>query len=119
VFTTNGGIMANANVKNDKIEKLSLIDGTTFEVKPLKISLLKPFMKTFQGLAEVADDNEKSMDILMECVQIAFQQYYPELADDKEKLEDSLDLPTVYKIVDAASGIALSDATALMGQISK
>ena len=110
-------IMANANAKNDKTEKLSLIDGTTFEVKPLKISLLKPFMKTFQGLAEVADDNEKSMDVLIECVQIAFQQYYPELADDKEKIEDSLDLPTVYKIVDAASGIQLSDATALIGQI--
>jgi len=50
--------MANANAKNEKTEKLSLIDGTTFEVKPLKISLLKPFMKTFQGLAEVEDDNE-------------------------------------------------------------
>lgn len=103
----------------DLKEKLSFVDGTTFDVKPLKISVLKPFMKEFVTLADVADDNEKSIEILLNCVQIAFKQYYPELAEDRAKLEDSLDLPTVYKIIDAASGIPLSDATALMNQIAK
>lgn len=106
-------------IANETKEKLSFVDGTTFEVKPLKISVLKPFMKKFVTLADVADDNEKSIEILLDCVQVAFQQYYPELAEDREKLEESLDLPTVYKIIDAASGIPLSDATALMNQISK
>jgi hypothetical protein len=36
------------------------------------------------------------------------QQYKPELAGDVAKLEDLLDLPTVYKIVEAASGINLT-----------
>ena len=49
----------------------------------------------------------------MECVQIAMQQYKPELAEDKEALEENMDLPTVYKIVEEASGIRLSDATLL------
>ena len=101
------------------VSEVVLMDGTKISVRPLKISLLRPFMKKFEKVAEVADDNEKSMDVLIDCVQIAFQQYYPELSDDREKIEESLDLPTVYKIVDAASGIQLSDATALMGQISK
>ena len=85
-------------------ETVTLIDGTTIEVRPLKISLLKPFMKKFEGVAAVAEDNEKSMNVLLECVAIAMKQYKPELAADPARLEELLDLPTVYKIVEAASG---------------
>ena len=90
---------------------LTLIDGTKIDVRPLKISLLRPFMKKFDGVAAVADDNEKSMSLLVECVQIAMQQYKPELAGDLAKLEEVLDLPTVYKIVEAASGVRLAEVT--------
>jgi hypothetical protein len=89
-------------------EQLTLIDGTEISVRPLKISLLRPFMKKFEGVAAVADDNEKSMTLLVECVQIAMKQYKPELAENIEKLEEVLDLPTVYKIVEAASGAKLA-----------
>ena len=90
-----------------------LIDGTKISVRPLKISLLRPFMKKFEGIATVSEDNEKSMNILMECVQIAMQQYKPELSQDLKALEDNLDLPTVYKIVEAASGNVLADSSLL------
>ena len=89
--------------------QLTLIDGTVLNVRPLKISLLRDFMKEFEGIAKVADDNAKSMDILMKCVQIAMKQYSPELAADAKALEDKIDLPTVYKVVEAASGINLSE----------
>jgi hypothetical protein len=56
-------------------EQLTLIDGTKITVRPLKISLLRPFMKKFEGVAKVAEDNEKSMTLLVECVQIAMKQY--------------------------------------------
>ena len=94
-------------------EKLTLIDGTEISVRPLKISLLRPFMKKFEGVAAVADDNEKSMTLLVECVQIAMKQYKPELAEDISKLEEVLDLPTVYKIVEAASGTTLAASDGL------
>lgn len=90
-------------------EKLTLIDGTVIEVRPLKISLLKPFMKKFEGVADVADDNEKSVNLLLECVAIAMKQYKPELGGDVAALEELLDLPTIYKIVEAASGVSLND----------
>jgi hypothetical protein len=90
-------------------KSITLMDGTTFEVRPLKISLLRPFMKKFEAVAAVADDNDKSMTILVECVQIAMKQYKPDLSDDISTLEDILDLPTVYKIVEAASGMNLSE----------
>lgn len=95
-------------------KEISLVDGTTITVRPLKISLLREFMKKFEGIAKVADDNDKSMDILMECVQIAMRQYKPELAVDAKALEDNLDLPTVYKIVEAASGSSMSDVVGLV-----
>ena len=95
-------------------EQVTLIDGTKITVRPLKISLLRPFMKKFEGVAKVAEDNEKSMTLLVECVQIAMQQYKPELAGDIQKLEDLLDLPTVYKIVEAASGINLSSVVDIL-----
>lgn len=95
----------------NEAKTISLIDGTTISVRPLKISLLRDFMDKFEKIAEVADDNAKSMNLLMECVQIALKQYKPEIADDMAKLEDLLDLPTVYQIVEEASGIRLSDAS--------
>jgi hypothetical protein len=97
-----------ATTVNEK-NTVTLIDGTKVELRPLKISLLREFMKKFEGIAAVANDNDKSMDLLMECVQIAMRQYKPELAEDTDTLEEKLDLPTVYKIVEEASGIKLSE----------
>ena len=94
---------------------LTLIDGSKVTVRPLKISLLRQFMKKFEGVGAVADNNEKSMDILMECVQIAMKQYKPELSEDVKKLEEIVDLPTVYKIVEAASGIKLAEVSDVLG----
>jgi hypothetical protein len=96
---------------------IKLIDGTEIKVRPLKISLLRPFMKKFEGIAEVAEDNDKSMSVLMDCVQIAMKQYKPELAEDLKALEEILDLPTVYKIVEGASGVKLGEVS-LNGLIS-
>lgn len=98
----------------NEAKTLKLLDGTEIEVRALKISLLRPFMKKFAGVAAVADDNDKSLDILLECVKIAMKQYKPELADDAVKLEEILDLPTVYKIVEAASGINLGEVTDIL-----
>jgi hypothetical protein len=99
--------------KPSNSKTITLMDGTELIARPLKLSLLRPFMAKFTLLSEAADDNEKSMDILLECAQIALKQYKPELAEDKEALEENLDLPTVYKIVEEASGIRLSDASLL------
>jgi len=93
------------------------MDGTKIKVRPLKISLLRPFMKKFEGVAAVAEDNEKSMTLLLECVQIAMEQYKPEIAEDINKLEEILDLPTVYEIIEAASGVKLTDANALLNTV--
>jgi uncharacterized protein YaaN involved in tellurite resistance len=95
------------NVNEEKTVKL--MDGQEISLRPLKISLLRPFMQKFEKIQEVASDNDKSMNILIECVQIAMKQYKPELAEDIKALEEILDLPTVYRIVEEASGARVSD----------
>jgi shikimate 5-dehydrogenase len=100
--------------------EITLLNGETVSMRPLKISLLRKFMKKFEAIADVAADNDKSMDVLIDCVQIAMEQYKPELAADKEALEDNLDLPSVYKVIEAASGIKFDDqgnakATGILG----
>ena len=71
-------------------------------------------MAKFQDIAKVADDNDKSVSLLMECVQIAMKQYKPDIADDLEALEENVDLPTVYKIIEEASGVKLGDVANIM-----
>lgn len=96
-------------------KEITLFDGSKIKARPLKLSLLRQFMKKFEGIAEVAEDNDKSMDLLLECVKIALVQYKPELLEKPEEIEDLLDLPTVYEIVEVASGIKLQDASLLGG----
>jgi hypothetical protein len=88
--------------------EITLMDGTVVKMRPLKISLLRDFMKRFEDIAKV-DTNDESMDVLIDCVEIAMKQYAPEYATDRAKLEENFDLPSVYKVVEAASGIKFDD----------
>ena len=97
-------------------KKITLLDGTELVVRPLRISLLRKFMTTFEGISAVAEDNNKSMDILMDCIRVALTQYAPDL-DPKTDLEEILDLPLVYEIVEEASGIKLQDVSLLGGAV--
>ncbi len=98
---------------------VTLIDGTEIPVRPLKLSLLRPFMAKFALLSSVSEDNDKSMDILIDCAQIAMKQFKPDLAEDKAALEELLDLPTVYEIIDAASGVQNNEASAVLTSLTK
>jgi hypothetical protein len=93
-----------------EVSELELLDGKKIKMRPLKISLLREFMKTFAKLEKVAEDNDKSMDILMECVQVAMKQYEPSMSESREVLEDNIDLPGVYRVIEAAAGIKFDDS---------
>lgn len=90
--------------------EIELLSGKTLTIRPLKISLLRKFFKEFDGLTAVADDNDKSLTKMLNCVAIAMNQYDAELAANKKELEDELDLPTIYKIIEVASGIKMDDS---------
>jgi hypothetical protein len=91
-----------------EVIKVKLDDGTEIECKPLKIKYLREFMTTIADLQGVVDDNAKSLDVIIACSEIALKQYLNG-EFTKEGLEDLLDLPTMYRIIEGASGIVLDD----------
>lgn len=102
-----------------EVVEVELQDGTTISMRPLKISLLRDFMKKFEKIGDeaIASDNIKSMDLLLDCAVIAMKQYSPEYAE-KAKLEEVVDLPTIYKIIEVAAGIKLNDPNALAAALA-
>lgn len=87
--------------------KLYLVDDTEILVTPLKLKYLREFMEIFDTL-ENASGDEDSIGILSSCALVAMKQYFP-IIKTIDDLEDRLDLPTIYKVIDVAAGIKVSE----------
>ena len=86
---------------------IKLIDGTELEIVPLKIKYLREFMEAFEYVKTAKNDDE-AIDFLVECVRITMKQYYPEIPLTKSDIEDSLDMPTIYTVLDVSAGIRIN-----------
>jgi hypothetical protein len=84
---------------------IKLIDGTLVYLTPLKIKYLREFMDAFE-FVKTATNDEQAIFFLSECARIAMQQYYPQIQTVYD-LEDSVDLNTVYDILDVAAGVKI------------
>lgn len=84
-----------------------LISGAEVYLKPLKIKFLRQFMEAFD-LIKLAKDDPQAINILSHCALIALRSQYPAL-DTKEKFEDEVDMPTLYKIIDITAGIKIKE----------
>lgn len=84
---------------------IELVDGTEVYLTPLKIKYLREFMYRFESIKTVKDDQD-AINKLSECAVIAMKQYYPAITTVAE-LEDVIDLPSIYKILDVAAGIKI------------
>jgi hypothetical protein len=83
-----------------------LIDDTELFLTPLKIKHLRDFMTTFEKMEGVQNEDE-TLDILLECTRIAMRQYYPEIKTI-EDVEDNVDISTMYKVLEIAAGIKIN-----------
>jgi hypothetical protein len=88
-----------------KSEIVKLVDGTEIYLTPLKIKYLRQFMDAF-GLVKEAQSEEDAVILLCACAAITMKQYYPEIST-VEMLEDNMDLPSIYKILEVAAGIKI------------
>jgi hypothetical protein len=93
------------NIYNTQI--IELFDGTELEIIPLKIKYLREFMTAFDDIKGSKDD-DAAIAVLVECTRICMKQYYPEISISVDQVEDSVDMPTVYKILDVAAGIKIN-----------
>jgi len=96
--------MATTVYKNKIIK---LVDGTELEIVPLKIKYLREFMEAFEDVKTAKNDDE-AIDFLVECVRITMKQYYPDINLTKSDVEDSLDMPTIYTVLDISAGIKIN-----------
>lgn len=88
-------------------DTLELIDGTVLRLTPLKIKYLRDFMDKFENVKEANGDSE-AMTYLLECVLVTMQQYMPSIKT-VEELEDVVNMPGVYKILNFAAGIKIDE----------
>ena len=86
---------------------ITLIDGTEIEAMPLKIKYLREFMSAFDNVKVSNTDNE-AISGLVSCARIAMKQYYPAISRTIEDVEDNLDLPGIYQVLEIAAGIKIN-----------
>ena len=90
-----------------KSEIIHLFDGTELEIVPLKIKYLREFMQAFENVKVTKNDDE-AIAALVECVRVCMKQYYPTISGSVEDVEDSIDMPTIYKVLDVSAGIRIN-----------
>lgn len=90
------------------IEVVKLQNDEEVTLKPLAISSLRKFMKEMDKFSK-AKTEDQTISILIEACAIALEKQLPELVADKEKLEEALDLPTIYRIIKICGGIDLEN----------
>jgi hypothetical protein len=65
-------------------------------------------MEAFEDVKKSKNDDE-AIEFLVECVRISMKQFYPEISKSVLDVEDNLDMPTIYKILDISAGIKINE----------
>lgn len=90
-----------------KTSIIELFDGTELYITPLKIKYLKLFLEEFENVKQSKND-EEAINYLSKCATITMRQYYPSIKT-QEQLEDNIDMPTIYKLLDYSAGIRINE----------
>ena len=90
-----------------KTSIIELFDGTELYITPLKIKYLKLFLEEFENVKTSKNDDE-AINYLSKCATITMRQYYPSIKT-QEQLEDNIDMPTIYKLLDYSAGIKINE----------
>jgi hypothetical protein len=111
----------------DTVE-LTLQDGTEVTLKPLNIARLKRFMKSWSRFKDLdlEQDELAAFDLYIDCAGIALESNLAEkftatkgTGDEyldekyKEYLEETLDMDTIFKVLEVCGGLKLNDPNLL------
>ena len=91
----------------DTVE-IELQNGSRAVLKPLPIKQLREFMSIVAKLDSV-ENEDQAIDIFIDACEVALRKSLPDLAADREALEETLDVPTIWKIIEVCGGIKLGD----------
>jgi hypothetical protein len=65
-------------------------------------------MDAFQEVQTAKNDDE-AIQLLVECVRIAMKQYFPQISKTVSDIEENIDLPNIYEVLDIAGGIKINN----------
>ena len=88
------------------VEEIQLQNGATVKLKPLTIKELRKFMKVIE-----------TVTILIEACAVALEKQLPELVKDRDAFEDTLDVPTINRILEICGGIKMDDPNLLAAAV--
>jgi hypothetical protein len=109
-----------------KQEEITLQDETVVVLKPLPIAKLRRFMEAWGKFGDVTNE-EEGFNVFVNCAGIALESNYKGKFDSlkaskdeseageflsaeyKEYLEETLDLDSIYKILEVCGGLKLND----------
>jgi hypothetical protein len=91
-------------------KNIILFNNVELEIIPLKIKYLREYMIAFENIKNANNDDE-SIDILLECIRICMKQYYPQISTNIDMIQDNIDLATMYTILDVAAGIKINNTS--------
>jgi hypothetical protein len=90
--------------------EIKLSNDQNITIKPLTINRLKKFLAVVKKLQDASVKTEDdAMEIFIEAGMVCMEQFAPELAADKEKFEDTIEIPTLMKILEVAGGLKLNN----------
>jgi hypothetical protein len=98
------------------VEEIQLQNGATVKLKPLTIKELREFMKVIGKTQEVTTEDE-TLSILIEACGVALKKQLPELVADQDAFEDTLDVPTINRILEVCGGIKMDDPNQLAAMV--
>lgn len=94
-----------------EVQEVALQDGSTVELRPASIKLLKAGNKALEKLGKVKN-TDQTLDVLLDTCIVLLKRQRPELADPetgRDLAEDLFDLDTVYKVIEIMLGVKLND----------
>ena len=92
------------------IEEIQLSNGDTLVIKPLTIKHLKKFLAVIKKMDDPSvTEEDQIMEIFVEGAMVCLEQLMPALAEDKDKFEEVIEVPTLMKILEVAGGLKLND----------
>lgn len=90
--------------------EIKLSNGNTINIKPLTITNLKKFLAVVKGLQDdTVQTEEDAMDIFIKAGMICMEQFSPDLATNQELFENTIEIPTLMKILEVAGGLKLNN----------
>jgi hypothetical protein len=98
------------------VEEIQLQNGATVKLKPLTIKELRKFMVAIQKTAEATTEDE-TLTILIDACAVALEKQLPDLVKDRDAFEDTLDVPTINRILEVCGGIKMDDPNLLAAAV--